>query len=209
MLFRSPIAWRQFTRPLVWRSAGGCRGWDPAVAGGGRGPVVRRRSASSRRAAGRLFHSLDDALGEGVVDDAGLAAEVHDAHDDAVPRVGVGTAGPVVLCAAAVDSRITRVATVNSLSSYISDVPYRGQRFGVLAPGILRDVGDIEHIASLVAPRPLTIAGGMTGGGVALDDASLKTAYDFTQQAYGLAAKEPALTIRAGEFDVAMFLKAK
>lgn len=126
-----------------------------------------------------------------------------------VAVIGVGTAGPIVLCAAAVDARITRVATVNSLSSYISDVPYRGQRFGVLAPGILRDVGDIEHIASLVAPRPLTIAGGVTGGGVALDDVGLKAAYDFTQQVYGLAAKEPALTIRTGEFDVAAFLKAK
>ena len=126
-----------------------------------------------------------------------------------VAVIGVGTAGPVALCAAAVDTRITRLATVNSLSSYISDVPYRGQRFGVLAPGILRDVGDIEHIASLMAPRPLTIAGGVTGGGVALDDVGLKSAYDFTQQVYGLAAKEPALTIRTGEFDVAEFLKTK
>ena len=148
-------------------------------------------------------------LGQWVHDLQRVVAAARADATGEVAVIGVGTAGPVVLCAAAVDSRITRVATVNSLSSYISDVPYRGQRFGVLAPGILRDVGDIEHIASLVAPRPLTIAGGMTGGGVALDDASLKTAYDFTQQAYGLAAKEPALTIRAGEVDVAMFLKAQ
>ena len=148
-------------------------------------------------------------LGQWAHDLQRVVAATRSATPGEVAVVGVGTAGPVVLCAAAVDTRITRVATVNSLSSYISDVPYRGQRFGVLAPGILRDVGDIEHIASLVAPRPLTIAGGVTGSGVALDDAGLTSAYDFTQQVYGLATKEPALTIRTGEFDVAEFLKAR
>ncbi|MFO1004458.1 MAG: acetylxylan esterase [Planctomycetaceae bacterium] len=148
-------------------------------------------------------------LGQWAHDLQRVVTATRGAASGEIAVVGVGSAGPVVLCAAAVDSRITRVATVNSLSSYISDVPYRGQRFGVLAPGILRDVGDIEHIASLVAPRPLTIAGGVTGGGVALDDEGLKSAYDFTQQVYGLAAKEPVLTIRTGEFDVAEFLKAR
>ena len=148
-------------------------------------------------------------LGQWAHDLQRVVAATRPATTGEVAVVGIGTAGPVVLCAAAVDSRITRVATVNTLSSYISAVPYRGQRFGVLAPGILRDVGDIEHIASLVAPRPLTIAGGVTGGGVALDDTGLKSAYDFTHQVYGLAAKEPALTIRTGEFDVAEFLKSR
>lgn len=120
--------------------------------------------------------------------------------------IGVGTAGPVVLAAAAVDTRITRVATVNSLSTYVSAVPYRGQRLGLMAPGILRDVGDIEHIAALIAPRPLTIAGGVTGGGAALDEAGLKSAYGFTEKVYGLTGKPSALTIRTGELDVVEFL---
>ena len=123
--------------------------------------------------------------------------------------IGVGTAGPVVLAAAAVDKRITRVATVNSLASYISPVPYRGQRLGLMAPGILRDVGDIPQIAALISPRPLTIAGGVTGGGDVLDETKLKAAYRWTTGAYGLTAKEPALTIRAGELDVKEFLKTE
>ena len=123
--------------------------------------------------------------------------------------IGVGTAGPVVLATAAVDPRITRVATVNSLASYISNVPYRGQRLGLMAPGILRDVGDIPQIAALISPRPLTIAGGVTGGGEVLDEAKLKAAYSWTTGAYGLTAKEPALTIRTGELDVKEFLKTE
>ncbi len=123
--------------------------------------------------------------------------------------IGVGTAGPVVLATAAVDKRITRVATVNSLASYISPVPYRGQRLGLMAPGILRDVGDIPQIAALIAPRPLTIAGGVTGGGEVLDEAKLKAAYHWTTGAYGLTAKDPALIIHAGELDVKEFLKTK
>ena len=123
--------------------------------------------------------------------------------------IGIGTAGPVVLAAAAVDPRITRVATVNSLASYVSSVPYRGQRLGLMAPGILRDVGDIPQIAALISPRPLTIAGGLTGGGEVLDEAQLKAAYRWTSGAYSLTAKEPPLTIRAGELDVKEFLKTE
>ena len=126
-----------------------------------------------------------------------------------VAVIGVGTAGPVVLAAAAVDKRITRVATVNSLASYISNVPYRGQRLGLMAPGILRDVGDIPQIAALISPRPLTIAGGVTGGGEVLDEAKLKSAYHWTTGVYGLTAKDPALTIRTSELDVKEFLKTE
>lgn len=79
--------------------------------------------------------------------------------------VGLGPAGVVALCAAALDERIQRVATVNMLSSYVTDVPYEGQRLGILAPGILRDVGDITHLVALVAPRRVVVAGGVTGGG--------------------------------------------
>ncbi len=130
-------------------------------------------------------------------------------YNQSVVLIGVGTAGPVVVHAAAADSRVSHVATVNSLASYISDVPYRGQRLGLMAPGILRDVGDIPQIAALISPRPLTIAGGVTGGGEVLDEAQLQAAYRWTTGAYGLTTTDPALTIRAGELDVKAFLKTK
>jgi len=78
-----------------------------------------------------------------------------------------------------------------------------------MAPGLLRDVGDIEHIAALITPRPLTIAGGVKGEGVALDEAGLKSAYGFTEKVYGLHGKPSTLTVRTGELDVAEFLSTK
>ncbi|MBI3874643.1 MAG: acetylxylan esterase [Verrucomicrobia bacterium] len=109
--------------------------------------------------------------------------------------VGVGPAGVVALCAAALDQRITRVVTVGSLASYISDVPYEGQRLGIMAPGIVRDVGDIPQLASLIAPRKLIIAGGVTGGGKPLDEAALKKQFEFTQRVYEIEKAASALTI--------------
>ena len=78
---------------------------------------------------------------------------------------GVGPGGRVALSAAAVDPRIDAVVTVNALASFVSDVPYENQRLGMFVPGILRDVGDVAHLASLVASKPLIVAGGVRGGG--------------------------------------------
>jgi hypothetical protein len=109
--------------------------------------------------------------------------------------VGVGPAGVVALCAAALDSRIKQAITVGSLASYISDAPYENQRLGIMAPAIVRDAGDIQHLAALIAPRKLMVAGGVNGAGQALDEAALKEQYDFTQRVYSL---EQA----AGEFTI-------
>jgi hypothetical protein len=100
--------------------------------------------------------------------------------------IGVGPAGVVALCAAALDTRIRQVVTVGSLTSYISDSPYEKQRLGIMAPGIVRDVGDISHLAALVAPRKLVIVGGVNGAGETLGEASLEHKYDFTQRVYTL-----------------------
>src|SRR5439155_17507155 len=52
--------------------------------------------------------------------------------------IGEGPAGLVALCAAATDKRITKVAAVGTLASYVTEEPYTGQRLGTMAPGILR-----------------------------------------------------------------------
>lgn len=105
---------------------------------------------------------------------------------DRVRIAGFGPAGLVALCAAATDDRIKTVTTSDSLVSYIDDGPYEGQRLGTIAPGILRDVGDIPHLAALVAPRPLAIAGGMTGGNHPVHGAPLHDAYAETRKVYEL-----------------------
>ncbi len=100
--------------------------------------------------------------------------------------VGVGPAGLVAICSAALDSRITRVAMIGTLASYVTEEPYQGQRLGIMAPGILRDAGDVAHLASIVAPRKLLVAGGVTGGGKPLDGDALRCAFEVTRQTYAI-----------------------
>jgi hypothetical protein len=103
--------------------------------------------------------------------------------DGSLPKevvvIGRGPAGLVALAAVASDERITHVAAVDALASYVTEVPYQGQRLGVLAPGILRDVGDIAHLAALCAPRRLVIAGGVHGSGRALSDEQRRATFGF------------------------------
>jgi dienelactone hydrolase len=98
--------------------------------------------------------------------------------------VGFGPGGLVALAAAATDPRVSKVAAVGTLASYISDEPYKGQRLGVIVPGLLRDVDDIPHLAALVAPRPVVIAGGVSGGGQGLDAGRLRKAYEPAARAF-------------------------
>ncbi len=93
--------------------------------------------------------------------------------------VGQGPAGVVALCAAAVDPRLSSVAAVDALASYVSEVPYQGQRLGLMAPGILRAVGDIAQLAALSAPRRAILAGGVWGSGDKLTAAQRQAAFDF------------------------------
>ncbi|MHC5539557.1 alpha/beta hydrolase family protein, partial [Singulisphaera rosea] len=94
-----------------------------------------------------------------------------------VTLIGVGPAGLVALTVGAVDERVTRIAALGTLASYITEVPYENQRLGVMAPGILKEVGDVAHLASLCAPKRVVIAGGRTGGGKILKLDALREAY--------------------------------
>jgi hypothetical protein len=148
-------------------------------------------------------------LGQWVVDVRRLLDALKES-DGKLPAeilaVGVGPAGMVAVCAAALDTRITRVATIGTLASYVTEEPFQGQRLGLMAPGILRDAGDVAHLAALVAPRKLVVAGGVTGGGKPLDGAAVCGAFDFTRQVYAiegacdrlclLATSEPAAVVK-------------
>jgi hypothetical protein len=114
--------------------------------------------------------------------------------------IGHGTAGPIALCAAALDERITHAVTINSLASYVTDEPYRNQRLGLMVPGILRDVGDIPYIAGLIAPRKVTIVGGVTGGGQTIHGDDLLKAFRATRQIFELHKADTALRIQPDGF---------
>jgi cephalosporin-C deacetylase-like acetyl esterase len=91
--------------------------------------------------------------------------------------VGEGPAGLVALAAAASNERITKVAAIGSLASFVSDEPYISQRLGLMAPGILRDVGDVAHLAALSQANRVVIAGGVSGSGKALTAEQLKATF--------------------------------
>ena len=100
--------------------------------------------------------------------------------------VGKGSSGTVALFAAALDERITRAKIVNSISGYATDQPYQDLRLGVVVPGILRDFGDIPDVAALIAPRQLTIVGGTTGAGMALNRVELLKQFVVTRTVFKL-----------------------
>ncbi len=109
--------------------------------------------------------------------------------------VGLGPGGLVALAAAATDPRVSTVAAVGTLASYVSDEPYRGQRLGTIVPGLLRDVGDVAHLAALVAPRRVVIAGGVSGGGRRLEAGRLHQMFEPAARAFGLLGAGGAIKV--------------
>jgi len=110
-----------------------------------------------------------------------------------------GPAGVVALCAAALDDRIQHVVTIGSLSSFVCDTPYEGQRLGTLANGILRDVGDIQHIAALIAPRRLTVLSPVNGRNERLDEALMKQTFKTTADIYSQLGAASEFTVSSVE----------
>ncbi|MEZ6123583.1 MAG: alpha/beta hydrolase family protein [Planctomycetaceae bacterium] len=108
-----------------------------------------------------------------------------------VKVIGYGAGGTIALCAAALDPAVTQVEVINSLATYVTDVPYRNQRLGLLAPGILRDVGDIPDIAALIAPRKLTITAPVSPVGKVLTEAEAKAAFSETARVYNNVLNSP------------------
>ncbi len=127
-------------------------------------------------------------LGQWVLDVRTVLSvlESKTAADEKITLVGYGSAGVVAICAAGVDARVRSVVTVGSLSSYLTESPYENQRLGIIAPGILRDAGDIPHLAALVAPRRLVITAGIDGQGKPLSTIKLQKQFEQTSKAYHL-----------------------
>jgi len=69
----------------------------------------------------------------------------------------------------------------------VSDTPYEGQRLGILPNGILRDVGDVAHIAAMIAPNKVTICAGVNGAGHQLNEATLQKTFQPTKHVYELS----------------------
>jgi dienelactone hydrolase len=114
--------------------------------------------------------------------------------------VGFGQAGLVALCAGGLfDDRIGGVVTVGSPVTLITDQPYPTSTFmGLLAPGLLR-LGDIPHLAALVAPRRLVVADGISVQQHKLSEKDLTGAYPYTRAIYQLLKADRSLTLSVGD----------
>lgn len=112
-----------------------------------------------------------------------------------VTVIGFGSAGVVAIAAGIFDDTVDHVVTVDSLASFVTDVPYDKQRLGVLAPGILRHVGDIPHLAAILAPRRVIISNPVAGDGQELADDAVLPAYTFTKQVYAMHKADRRLSI--------------
>jgi cephalosporin-C deacetylase-like acetyl esterase len=112
--------------------------------------------------------------------------------------VGIGPAGLVALCAAALfDDRVASAGAIGQWASYVTTKPYpAGTSMGVLAPGILH-IGDVPHLAALAAPRRLLIAEARTPQNRALGDKDLRDAFAFPRNVYRVLERENALALQS------------
>jgi dienelactone hydrolase len=109
--------------------------------------------------------------------------------------VGIGQAGLVALCSAAVDRRIASAAVLSTITTLVSDDAYApGTHMGLLLPGLLT-VADVPHLAALLAPRPLVLSGGVTPQGKKQTGDELQKAFAFVRRVYSLEKAEKHLLV--------------
>lgn len=99
--------------------------------------------------------------------------------------LGVGAGGLAALAAAGIDERIRSVATVGMLGSFVSDQAFVGHRMASFAPRLL-DVGDVAHLAALVAPRRLTLAAPVDAQSKPITPEAARRLFFFTEAMYDL-----------------------
>ena len=123
-----------------------------------------------------------------------------ESHYGSLPKevavVGINSSGVIAITAAAMDNRISHAMTFDSLATFVSDQPYRGQRLGLMVPGLLRDVGDIGHLVALIAPRKVTIFGGVTPTGDQLLLQSLQEYYSIATDSFAASKATDNLHIK-------------
>jgi dienelactone hydrolase len=112
--------------------------------------------------------------------------------------VGIGPAGLVALCAAALyEDRIAAAGAIGTWASYVTTEAYpAGTPMGILVPGILR-MGDVPHLAALAAPRRLLIAEAKTPQNRPLAEKDLREAFAFARNVYRVLQRDNALTLQA------------
>jgi sugar lactone lactonase YvrE len=116
--------------------------------------------------------------------------------------IGEGPAGLVAILAGRTisDERVGAIAPVNTIATLVPDeAPFTGQWLGMLIPGVLRNFGDIAHLASLDPFTTLVIGGGVNGSGKQLTQEELAALYRPTIDSARIAGWGKKVTITTPE----------
>ncbi len=114
--------------------------------------------------------------------------------------IGIGTAGPIALHAAALHPRITQVTIDRSLISWSNVVrtPVSYNQLTNVVPNALTTY-DLPDLSATLAPRALTVRNAMDAAGKPVSQAALDEAYADCKAAYRKQSAEGKLTLQAGQ----------
>ncbi len=144
------------------------------------------------------LHLSRPLLGQRVYDVLAVMATLEPEAPNGFHLIGVESAGPVALHAAALDGRVARLTLERSLTSW-TDVAATAISFNQLTnvvPGALK-VYDLPELAGLVAPQPLTVRAARDAAGRAVAQADLEKAYAPCRAAYERHKIADRLVLRA------------
>jgi hypothetical protein len=112
--------------------------------------------------------------------------------------VGVGSAGPIALHAAALEPRIEAVTLDKSLVSWMSvvETPLALNQFCNIVPGALK-VYDLPDLAAALAPRPLTIRNVVDARQQPVAQAELERVYRACRESYARQGAEGKLVLES------------
>jgi cephalosporin-C deacetylase-like acetyl esterase len=135
-------------------------------------------------------------LGQRVRDVLAVVEELPDEDRQGIDVIGIGTAAPVALHAAALDPRIKGVTLEQSLVSWsaVAGASQSHNQLTNVVPGALRSY-DFPELAAAVAPRPLTIRSALDPIGKPVSKMVLDRTYAPAVAAYRKQASEKNLVL--------------
>jgi pimeloyl-ACP methyl ester carboxylesterase len=134
-------------------------------------------------------------LGQRTTDLLAVVAKMADESDD-IRLIGVGSAGPAALHAAALEPRVKRLTLEGALVSWSAVVrtPVSHDQLTNVVPAALA-VYDLPDLAALLAPRPLMIRRPADPTGKPLNRGAADDTYKPVRAAYARAQAEKQLVV--------------
>ena len=135
------------------------------------------------------FHLNEPLLGQRVADLLGVINTTP--KEPGIELLGLGSAGPVALHAAALNFRVKSVTIDGGLVSWdnVLRTPISHNQLANVVPGALK-LYDLPDLAAAVAPRPLTIRNPVDAAGKYLSKEAAEEAYKGVRAAYKKANAE-------------------